>query len=164
MRVSDDPLDEMARRFGRAAKKRKVLVALAESCTGGGLAACITRIPGSAHWFDRSYVTYSNDAKRQMLGVSKRTLERYGAVSEQVAREMVRGALRRSISDVAVSITGIAGPTGATPGKPVGLVWIAWASRGGDVQPRAFLFKGDRVAVRRQAIATALQGLIELVG
>ena len=162
--MTDDPIDVMAQRFGRAAKKRKVIVALAESCTGGGLAAAITRIPGSAHWFDRGYVTYSNEAKRQMLGVSKRSLDRFGAVSEQVAREMVRGALRRSGADVAVSVTGIAGPTGGTRDKPVGLVWIAWAARGGEVQPRQFLFPGDRVDVRRQTILVALQGLIELVG
>ena len=162
--MTEDQITELARRLGRACKRRGVEVTTAESCTGGGIAAAITRVSGSAKWFDRGFVTYANDAKRQMLGVKQRTLKNHGAVSEPVAQEMARGALAHSPSDVAVAVTGIAGPTGASPGKPVGLVWFAWAVRGGEVQARSFVFKGGRVEVRRQAVATALQGLIDLVG
>jgi nicotinamide-nucleotide amidase len=162
--MTEDDITALARQLGRVAKRRKVEVTTAESCTGGGLAAAITRISGSAKWFDRGFVTYANDAKQQMLGVSPETLKRFGAVSEEVAREMAVGALRNSPSDVSVSITGIAGPTGATPGKPVGLVWFAWAVRDGPVQSRSFHFKGGRVEVRMQAVYIALRGLIDLIG
>ena len=161
--MTEDDITELSRRLGRAAKRRKIEIVTAESCTGGGLAAAITRITGSAKYFDRGFVTYANDAKRQLLGVRQRTLKRYGAVSEQVAREMALGALRKSPSDVSVAITGIAGPTGAAPGKPVGLVWFAWASRAGPVQARAFRFPGGRVEVRMQAVYVAMQGLIDLL-
>ena len=161
--MNEDDITELSRKLGRAAKRRRVQIVTAESCTGGGLAAAITRIAGSAKYFDRGFVTYANDAKRQLLGVNARTLKRYGAVSEEVAREMARGALKHSPSDVSVSITGIAGPTGAAPGKPVGLVWFAWASRGGPVQSRAFRFPGGRVEVRMQAVYVAIQGLIDLL-
>jgi nicotinamide-nucleotide amidase len=139
------------------------MVATAESCTGGGVAAAITRISGSAQWFDRGFVTYHNTAKKQMLGVKQRTLKQHGAVSEAVAREMAAGAVRASQADVSVAVTGIAGPTGAAPGKPVGTVWFAWAARGGPIQARRFHFKGDRYEVRRQSVAMALQGLIDLL-
>ena len=161
--MTEDDITELARRLGRAAKRRKVEIVTAESCTGGGVATAITRISGSAKWFDRGFVTYANDAKRQMLGVRQRTLKRFGAVSEEVAREMARGALKHSPSDVSVSITGIAGPTGAAPGKPVGLVWFAWAARKGPVQTRRFVFPGGRVQVRMQAVYVAMQGLIDLL-
>jgi nicotinamide-nucleotide amidase len=161
--VTEDDITELSRKAGRACKRRKVEIVTAESCTGGGLAAAITRISGSAKYFDRGFVTYANDAKRQMLGVSQRSLKRFGAVSEEVAREMALGALKKSPSDIAISVTGIAGPTGAAPGKPVGLVWIGWAARGGPVQTRAFHFKGGRVEVRIQTVAVALQGLIDLL-
>jgi nicotinamide-nucleotide amidase len=138
-------------------------VSVAESCTGGGLAAAITRIAGSAKWFDRGFVTYSNEAKRELLGVSARTLRNHGAVSEPVAREMARGVLKRSPSALSVSITGIAGPGGGTREKPVGTVWIAWGVREGPLQSRQFLFKGGRVEVRKQTVAMALQGLIDLL-
>jgi nicotinamide-nucleotide amidase len=141
-----------------------VVLGVAESCTGGGLAAAITRISGSAKWFDRGFVTYSNDAKREMLGVPQRALRNFGAVSEPVARAMARGVIRRSRADAAVSITGIAGPTGGSRSKPVGLVWFAWASRGGAVQTRWFRFRGGRSAVREQSVAVAIQGLIDLIG
>ncbi len=153
----------LAMRLGRAAKRRGVRVATAESCTGGGVAEAITRISGSSAWFDRGFVTYANAAKREMLGVSAATLERCGAVSEEVAREMARGALERSQARVSVSITGVAGPGGGTPAKPVGLVWFAWAVRGGEVQSRCLRFAGGRAAVRRQSVAVALQGLIDLL-
>jgi nicotinamide-nucleotide amidase len=109
-------------------------------------------------------VTYTNDAKKQMLGVKQRTLRMRGAVSEQVAHEMVKGALANSDADVAVAVTGIAGPGGGSRKKPVGTVWFAWAARGQEVQSRVFRFKGDRVEVRRQTVAFALQGLIDRAG
>ena len=161
--MTEDDITELARKVGRACKRRGIEIVTAESCTGGGLAAAITRISGSAKWFDRGFVTYANDAKKQMLGVSQRSLKRFGAVSEEVAREMAIGALARSPSDVSVAITGIAGPTGAAPGKPVGLVWFAWGQRDGPVQTRAFHFKGGRVEVRTQSVGVALQGLLDLL-
>ena len=161
--MTEERITELARKLGRSCKRRKVVLATAESCTGGGLAAAITCIAGSTKWFDRGFVTYSNDAKKQMLGVSQRTLRNHGAVSEQVAREMASGALRHSPADISVSLTGIAGPSGGSRSKPVGLVWFAWAVRGGPVQSRAFRFRGDRVEVRRQAVAMALQGLVDLL-
>jgi nicotinamide-nucleotide amidase len=163
-RIADRDLDRLAKRLGKACLEREVAVATAESCTGGGTAEAITRVAGSSAWFDRGFVTYSNAAKEEMLGVSKESLASHGAVSEEVACAMAAGALNRSNADVSVAITGIAGPGGAMPGKPVGLVWFAWGVRGGEVQSRAMRFKGDRVRVRRQAMAVALQGLIDLVG
>jgi nicotinamide-nucleotide amidase len=139
-------------------RERGERIAVAESCTGGGLAAALTSVAGSSDWFDRGFVTYSNAAKQELLGVSAATLKRFGAVSEEVARQMARGALAGSRATLAVSITGIAGPGGATPGKPVGLVWIAWA-RKSSITGRRFHFKGGRAAVRRQAVAAALEGL-----
>lgn len=161
--MTEDDITELARKLGRACKRRRVAVATAESCTGGGVATAITRISGSAKWFDRGFVTYQNLAKHQMLGVSRRTLKQHGAVSEAVAREMAAGALRRSQAEVSVAITGIAGPTGAAPGKPVGTVWFAWAAPGGLVQSRCFHFKGGRVEVRIQSVYVAIQGLIDLL-
>ena len=161
--MTEDDITELARKLGRACKRRALEVSVAESCTGGGLAAAITRIAGSAKWFDRGFVTYSNTAKKELLGVSQRTLRNHGAVSEPVAREMVRGVLKKSPSELAVSITGIAGPSGGSRDKPVGLVWIAWGVRGGPLQSRAFHFKGGRVEVRKQSVAMALQGLIDLL-
>lgn len=161
--MTEDDVTEAARRLGRAAKRRRVKIVTAESCTGGGVATAITRISGSAQWFERGFVTYSNDAKREMLGVDPRTLEAYGAVSEETAIEMAAGSLSRSQGDVSVAITGIAGPTGAAPGKPVGTVHFAWAYRGGTIQTRHFRFPGDRVAVRIQSVYVAIQGLIDLL-
>lgn len=162
--MSERGITGLARRLGAACKRRGVMVATAESCTGGGVGEAITRIAGSSDWFDRGFVTYSNAAKEEMLGVSAAVLVAHGAVSEAVASEMAEGAIDRSGADVAVAITGIAGPGGGTPEKPVGLVWFAWAYRGGAAQCRRFVFEGDRDAVRRQSVAVALQGLIDLVG
>ena len=161
--MSEDDVTELARTLGRLCKRRRMVVATAESCTGGGVATAITRISGSAKWFDRGFVTYSNDAKREMLGVKRLSLERHGAVSEEVAREMAHGALKRSPADVAVAITGIAGPTGGSRSKPVGTVWLAWASRDGMVQVRHFRFPGNRVQVRLASVYVALQGLTDLL-
>jgi nicotinamide-nucleotide amidase len=154
---------ELARRLGARCERRGVMVATAESCTGGGVAQAITRIAGSSAWFERGFVTYTNPAKEEMLGVSRATLDARGAVSEEVACEMAAGALVHSRADVSVAITGIAGPGGGSAMKPVGLVWFAWAHRGGPVQARRFVFTGDRAAVREQSVAVALQGLIDLL-
>ena len=162
--MTEDDVTNLARALGRKCKRRHVVVATAESCTGGGVATAITRISGSAKWFDRGFVTYSNEAKRQMLGVSQLSLARHGAVSEEVAREMARGALARSPADVSVAITGIAGPTGGSRSKPVGLVWFAWGARGQLVQSRRFVFPGNRVEIRLQSVYVALQGLSDLLG
>jgi nicotinamide-nucleotide amidase len=140
------------------------MIATAESCTGGAVAEAITRISGSSAWFERAFVTYTDTAKIEMLGVLPGTLTDFGAVSEAVAGQMAAGALAHSAADVAVAVTGIAGPTGGTPAKPVGLVWIAWTYRGGNPQCRRFLFRGDRAAIRRQSVEVALQGLIDLLG
>ena len=156
--MADQSAIDAAKALLDACLRKKLTLATAESCTGGLVAATISEIPGSSAVLDRGFVTYSNEAKEDLLGVSASTLKRFGAVSEEVARAMARGALEESRATLAVAVTGIAGPGGATPGKPVGLVWIAWA-RKGEVRARRFQFKGGRAAVRRQAVAAALEGL-----
>ncbi|RME35176.1 MAG: CinA family protein [Gammaproteobacteria bacterium] len=158
-----DPHYPLAERLGRLLLERHALLATAESCTGGGLAKAVTEVPGSSGWFDRGFVTYSNRAKMEMLGVAAATLERHGAVSEAVALEMAAGALRHSAARLSVAITGIAGPGGGTPDKPVGTVWIAWAGEG-DPVARRFRFGGDRSGVREQAVRAALEGLVARAG
>ncbi len=154
-------LFELAKEVGEGLLKRGLMLATAESCTGGWIAQAITSVPGSSQWFERGFVTYSNLSKTEMLGVAKTTLERFGAVSEETVREMARGALERSRAQVSVAVSGIAGPTGGTPDKPVGTVWIAWAFE--DIAARRFHFPGDRQAVRRQAVEEALRGIRALV-
>ena len=158
----DDVLLKLAAEVGAALKQRGWTLALAESCTGGGAAQCVTAIPGSSIWFDRGFVTYSNAAKIEMLGVSEQILEQYGAVSEQTACEMASGALSHSHAHVAVAISGIAGPGGGTEDKPVGTVCIAWAASGQPLRSKTCHFSGDRECVRRQAIETALHDLLQL--
>jgi nicotinamide-nucleotide amidase len=136
------------------------MLATAESCTGGWVAEAVTSVAGSSGWFERGFVTYSNAAKRENLGVSRRTLLRHGAVSEQTAREMARGALNNSRADIAVSITGIAGPGGAVPGKPVGTVCFAWA-QGRKIRSETKRFSGGRSRVRRQSVVHALRGVLK---
>lgn len=137
-------------------ERRGLTLATAESCTGGLIAAALTAIPGSSAVVTRGYVTYSNEAKQEMLGVPAGLLASVGAVSEAVARAMAEGALRKSGADLALSCTGIAGPGGATPGKPVGLVFIGAAMRGGDTRVLRRVFPGDRAAVRAATVAKAL--------
>jgi nicotinamide-nucleotide amidase len=161
--MTEDDVTRLARRLGVLAKRRKVDVVTAESCTGGGVSTAMTRISGSAKWFERGFVTYTNVAKMEMLGVKQDTLKKHGAVSEEVAIEMARGALTHSHADVSVAITGIAGPTGGSRLKPVGTVHFAWGVRGGPVQARRFRFDGDRVEVRLQSVYVAIQGLIDLL-
>lgn len=158
-----ESLVAIAMQLGALLQERGWRCAAAESCTGGWLAKVITDIPGSSNWFDRGFVTYSNQAKQEMLGVDSDTLEREGAVSEAVVREMVVGALERSSAQVAVSISGIAGPDGGSADKPVGTVWFAWAMSDGIPVVRRFQFDGDRERVRQQAVRAALQGMLDLM-
>lgn len=155
-------MNELARKIGEALKARGLRLATAESCTGGWAAMALTAIPGSSDWFERGYVTYSNAAKREDLGVAEETLRRHGAVSEEVAREMAAGALERARAQVALAITGIAGPTGGTKDKPVGLVCFAWAL-GSKMTSQTRRFDGDRESVRRQSVLHALERVLELL-
>jgi len=136
----------------------------AESCTGGWVAKVCTDLAGSSGWFERGFVTYSNAAKQELLGVSADTLATHGAVSEATVREMASGALAHSAAHWALAISGIAGPGGGSADKPVGMVWIAWAGPNGWQHTRCCYFDGDREAVRRQAVEAALQGLLEHLG
>ena len=151
-------------RLAAACLARGWRVATAESCTGGLIAAACTAVAGSSAWFERGFVTYSNESKHELLGVPKALLEAHGAVSEPVARAMVEGALAHARSELAAAVTGIAGPGGAVPGKPVGTVWLAWARRGEPAQARRLQLQGDRAAVRAQTVRCALQQLIALAG
>ena len=160
--MNDAALTAFARELMTALESRRLVLATAESCTGGWVAKTITDLPGSSRVFDRGFVTYSNQAKQEMLGVRRETLERFGAVSEQTVAEMAKGAVLRSGSDAAVSVSGIAGPSGGTQEKPVGTVWFGWRCQG-NAWTRRYCFSGDRDAVRRQAVATALQGLISIL-
>lgn len=153
-------IDALSRDLGAACIRAGFKVVTAESCTGGGVGEAITRTPGSSAWYDRGFVTYSNHAKAELLGVKAETLGNVGAVSEAVAIEMAKGALHQSDADLAVAVTGVAGPEGGTQAKPVGLVWFAWASLEGEVKSRFEIFAGDRAAIREQAVRAALEGLI----
>lgn len=156
-------LETLAERLGCLLIERGEWLAAAESCTGGWLAQSVTAIAGSSTWFDRGFVTYSNAAKVDMLGVSDSTLARHGAVSEAVARAMAQGVLTHSRADWSVAITGIAGPSGGSPEKPVGTVCFAWASKDGGCEAKTCLFSGDRASVREQSVRYALNGLIDRV-
>jgi nicotinamide-nucleotide amidase len=154
---------KLAEQVGAALKAHGMLLATAESCTGGGIAQALTDISGSSAWFERGFVTYSNLAKVEMLGVRQSTLEAHGAVSEATVREMAAGALAHSHAHVALAVSGIAGPTGGTAEKPVGTVWFGWALRDGEVHARLHHLKGDRAAIREQSVQIALQGMINLL-
>jgi nicotinamide-nucleotide amidase len=155
--LSDLALFALAARLGELLHASGRRVAVAESCTGGWLAKCLTDIPGSSQWFERGYVTYSNEAKVQALGVSASVIETFGAVSPPTAEQMASGALHVSGADLALAITGVAGPDGGTDAKPVGLVWFALARRTGESSAVEQRFGGDREAVRRAAVASALR-------
>jgi len=161
--MTDDELTDLAAQLSRALQAREWKLTTAESCTGGWVAKLLTDIAGSSAWFERGFVTYSNAAKQELLDVRAVTLKDFGAVSEQTAREMVTGALAHSPAEVALAITGIAGPGGGTPDKPVGLVWFAWARRSGALRVAQQQFSGDRETVRRQAVAAALQGALRVL-
>ncbi|HEU0186803.1 MAG TPA: nicotinamide-nucleotide amidohydrolase family protein [Gallionellaceae bacterium] len=156
-------MEQLAALVGAALKEHGMMLATAESCTGGGVASAVTEIAGSSSWFDRGFVTYSNPAKQDMLGVSGDTLMRFGAVSEATVREMVEGALRNSQAQVALAISGIAGPGGGTPDKPVGTVWFAWGIKDDAILAQHHLLPGNRGEIRRQAVRIALQGVLELL-
>lgn len=143
--------------------QRGWMLVTAESCTGGWVGQAVTAVSGSSAWYERGYITYSNTAKREMLGVQQATLDQHGAVSPQTAQEMAIGALNRSHAQISVSITGIAGPDGGTATKPVGMVCFAWATQDGLVQQETHYFKGDRESIRRQAVATALEGVLTML-
>ena len=160
----DDVLYRLAARLGRMLKRRGLMIATAESCTGGWIGQAITMVPGSSEWFERGFITYTYISKREMLGVKSQTLARHGAVSEEVVQEMARGALARSHAQVAVSISGVAGPSGGTPDKPVGTVCLAWAVKRGPLVLETRRFRGDRDQVRRRSVAHALRGAIRIIG
>lgn len=160
MEVTQETLEALAERLGQALKSRGWMLAAAESCTGGWAAQAITAIAGSSAWFDRGFVTYSNTAKQELLGVSAVTLASHGAVSEPTVREMALGALAHSQAQAAFAISGIAGPGGGTPDKPVGTVCFAWALKGGAVETTTYRLQGDRRSIRAQSVAHALQGML----
>jgi len=160
--MSDGALYELAEQLGAQLKQRGLMIATAESCTGGWIAEAITAVAGSSDWFERGFVTYTYISKREMLGVASDTLGEHGAVSEPTVREMARGAVERSHAQVAVAVSGTAGPTGGSPGKPVGTVCFAWAVES-TVASETRHFDGDREAVRRQAVAHALTGMLKLL-
>ena len=156
----DQTMTALASQVGARLQARHWMLAAAESCTGGWVAAALTAIAGSSAWFERGFVTYSNEAKTEMLGVPRELIERHGAVSEEVARAMAAGALRQSRAQIALSITGVAGPGGGTLTKPVGLVCFGWASGNLSQVVETKQFPGDREAVRRAAVMHALDGVL----
>lgn len=164
--MNDDAIAALVRRLADAMRRRGWRLATAESCTGGLIAAACTDLAGSSDWFDRGAVSYSNAAKTDLLGVAPALIAAHGAVSEQVARAMAAGMLERSAADLAVAVTGVAGPGGGSAAKPVGTVWLAWARRDRAGRPvieaQREQFAGDRAAVRHATVVRALQGLLRL--
>jgi len=159
--MSPDPFEELARRAGAVLLARGWRMAAAESCTGGWVAKVVTDVAGSSEWFERGFVTYSNEAKHEMLAVPMATLSEHGAVSAATVEAMATGALTHSHADVACAISGVAGPGGGTAEKPVGLVCFAWARRGHPAEARCHQLDGDRAAVRAASVRIAIEGLIE---
>ena len=152
-------MEELAKQVGAFLEQKQWKLVVAESCTGGGLGESITSISGSSNWFDRGFITYSNESKIEMLGVDLAIIEQHGAVSEETVLAMAKGALMRSAARIGVAISGIAGPDGGSPEKPVGTVWIAWAGKFG-YRTQLFVFKGNRAQVRKQAVESALKGIL----
>lgn len=161
--MSDKKLYRLAEQVGQALQARGLMLATAESCTGGWVAEAATMVPGSSAWFERGFVTYTYISKREMLNVSAETLGTHGAVSEPAVREMARGALAASHAQIAVAVSGAAGPGGGTPQKPVGTVCFAWGIKGGDLHSETQHFAGDREAVRKQSVEHALEGVLRLL-
>ena len=155
----DNELFKLAQQLGLLLKSKEKIIATAESCTGGWLAQIITEVSGSSAWFDRGFVTYSNAAKMQMLGIKSETLDKFGAVSAQTAVEMVKGALDHSDADCAIAVTGIAGPEGGTAEKPIGTVFIAWAYKNQEIKVIQKKLTGNRHEIRRQTVKIALEGV-----
>ncbi len=160
----EDELRQLAIRLNQRLKSSGGVMASAESCTGGWIAKAMTDVPGSSGCFDCAFITYSNESKQEMLGVAPKTLDQHGAVSEAVVREMVQGALEKSLATVTVAVSGIAGPDGGSKEKPVGTVWLGWGLRGGEIITKKELFSGDREEVRYRSSVAAIQGLLDLVG
>ena len=158
----DDLLHRLATELGAALRAQHLMLATAESCTGGWIAKTVTDIPGCSGWFDCGIAAYSYEAKQALLGVRPETLTLHGAVSRETVLEMVSGALVTSGASIAVAVTGIAGPGGGTSDKPVGTVWIGWKRRGGYPKAELFHFDGDRDSVRRQTVVASLRGLLAL--
>jgi len=156
-------MNALAQKVGERLKAKGALLVTAESCTGGWAAQAVTAIAGSSDWFERGFVTYSNAAKEEMLGVRQATITKHGAVSEETAREMALGALKHSRGTIALAITGIAGPGGGSAAKPVGTVCFAWARKGHDASAETRRFSGDRDAVRRQSVEHALRKVLDLL-
>jgi nicotinamide-nucleotide amidase len=161
--MSDEKLYRLAEEVGQGLKTRGLMLATAESCTGGWIAEAVTMVPGSSAWFERGFVTYTYVSKREMLGVSVDTLDKHGAVAEPTVREMVRGALAASHAQIAVAVSGTAGPGGGTLEKPVGTVCLAWGAKDGATHSETRHFSGNREAVRRQAVTHALEGVLRLL-
>ncbi|MDA8094973.1 MAG: CinA family protein [Betaproteobacteria bacterium] len=159
--MGTDDLYLSAEKVGQALKTRHLTLATAESCTGGWVGEAVTAVPGSSQWFDRGFITYTNVSKQEMLGVCAQTLAAHGAVSEQTVREMVAGALAGSHAQVALAVSGIAGPGGAVPGKPVGTVCFAWGGTSGSVVAETRHYAGTRGQVRAQSVQRALEGLLD---
>ncbi|MBT9567584.1 MAG: CinA family protein [Thiobacillus sp.] len=162
-RVSDDELCELAAALGDALRARGWMLATAESCTGGWVGQLVTSLPGSSTWYERGFITYANEAKIEMLDVPPGLLAMHGAVSEETASAMAAGALKNSHAQAALAISGIAGPGGGTPQKPVGLVCYGWALADGTLMSSTCRLGGDRDEIRSRAVAAALRGLIDLV-
>ena len=158
--MNNHEITALATELGARLKGRGMMLATAESCTGGGIAEAVTRVAGSSAWFDCAFVTYSYEAKTSMLGVHRDTLVDFGAVSEETAREMADGAISRSRAQVAVAVTGIAGPDGGMPDKPVGTVWFAWKFPKKPVISEVCHFVGDRESIRHQTVTHALNKLL----
>lgn len=161
--MPDKILFELAVKVGEALQAQGLMLATAESCTGGWVAQAVTAVPGSSQWFERGFVTYTYISKREMLGVSQHTLAAHGAVSEQTVREMVAGALANSHAQIAVAVSGTAGPSGGTAEKPVGTVCFAWSVKNGEPKSATRRFPGDRETVRRGAVECALTGVLGLL-
>lgn len=161
--LTDAALNALATELGQALTHARQMLATAESCTGGWIGRVVTSVSGSSTWYERGFITYSEDAKQELLGVPAATLRQHGAVSEPTARAMAEGALARSRANVALAVTGIAGPTGGTAQKPVGTVWFAWAAQGRATQALRQQLDGDREAIRRQSVAIALRELLKLL-
>jgi nicotinamide-nucleotide amidase len=155
-------MDALAAKVGRRLKAARRVLVTAESCTGGWVAQALTSVAGSSEWFERGFITYSNASKQELLGVRKRTLQDHGAVSEETAREMARGALARGKGTIALSVTGVAGPGGGSRDKPVGMVCFAWV-HGKSLRSETRHFRGDRERVRRQSVIHALEGVLKVL-
>jgi nicotinamide-nucleotide amidase len=159
----DLELYRLAESVGQALREKGLMLASAESCTGGWIGEAATAVPGSSDWFERGFITYSNAAKQEMLGVQSATLEKFGAVSEPTVLEMASGAVNHSRATIAVAVSGVAGPSGGTATKPVGMVCIGWCVRGSPPFAVTKHFSGDRESVRRQSVIVALEGVLEVL-